>query len=170
MVNEKLEFLIGRNEKLLPVSSAEFKERLDHTGKFTEWDRRVHLTHDSELSKEKGRDFWIVNKSFKYYLNEEKTEWVLIPEGFATDGATVIFKPLSWILHPLGRHTRAVVVHDVLCMKHQIYKNDDIYLITQRRADKIMLDILKLDKNPLYKCYGMYIFVRLYQLLSTFWR
>ena len=168
-VPEQVQFLRDMNRSLLPYNDAEYTERLDSTGKFTEWDPRIHLTYDAELSKSKGRDFWIVNKAFKYYIDPEKTEWVLVPEGFATDGATVLFKPLSWILKPLGRHTRAVIVHDVLCINHHILKNGEIHLIPQIKADRIMLDILKLTKNPAYKSYGMYAFVRVYQLLSSFW-
>jgi len=44
---------------------------------------------------------------------------VEIPEGFASDGASVP-KALWWMYHPFGRYLKAAVVHDWFCVTQTI--------------------------------------------------
>jgi hypothetical protein len=90
------------------------------------------------------------------YINRE----IIVPIGFETD-----FASIPWFLHSVvqvnGKHRRAAVVHDYLC----IYKDNEG--ITQETADKIFreamrhLDVRWSQRGAMYKA------VRWYQSIAA---
>lgn len=111
--------------------------------RFTNFDAELMISHDVEASKVLGRDYYKVNKSFRFYRSKEETDvWAYVPAGFLTDGASVP-RPFWWLIPPWGNYGQASVLHDILCETGTMFRDELPYEITRKEADYIFLDAMK---------------------------
>jgi len=96
---------------------------------------------------------WIVERPFRYYIDEEGSEnYVDVPDGFLTDFASV--PRIFWsILPPDGKYTQAAVLHDWL------YKNK---LFSRKQCDIIFAEAMLVLGVPLWKRAVMYRALRMF--------
>lgn len=96
---------------------------------------------------------WQLTAPLYFYFDEKhKDEGVLVKEGFVTDFATV--PRLIWsIIPPLGRYTKAAVLHDYLYENPHLVKN-------KKEADKIFLQAMEILGVERWKRTIMYLSVR----------
>ena len=100
---------------------------------------------------------WVVLKSFGYDVGEEGSgNTVEVKKGFVTDFASI--PRLFWILLPRwGKYGNAAVIHDWL------YWCQDR---TRAEADRIMLEAMGVLFVPNWQKYAIYLFVRVFGLIS----
>ena len=124
----------------------------------------VYSNHASSLFE---KDFWVVKKEFRYYIDGDSNKLVIVPRGFLTDGATV--PRLFWgLIPPWGRYGQAVVLHDYLCEFLGYWENGQWVTITRKDADRIF-DQAMVDlgvSSTLRRT--MYMAVSFYTQLSKF--
>ena len=88
------------------------------------------------------------------YVRIIDDEYIIVPAGFITDLASV--PRFLWpLIPPYGRHTGAAIFHD------WFYRSPGIS-ITRKKADKIMLHIMKEDGCSFLKRWTIYIGLRLF--------
>lgn len=84
---------------------------------------------------------------------------IVIPKGFATD-----FASIPWVFHSIiqvnGRHRRAAVVHDYLCIHRKQIG------ISQREADYIFQEAMQVLDVRLTQRTVMFGMVRVYQSIT----
>jgi hypothetical protein len=91
--------------------------------------------YDKHASVVLGRDHWRVLTPFSYKIADG--EWVTIPAGYLTDGASV--PKVFWnIIPPWGAYGQAAVVHDILCEYLTIVKDGAPVRIDRSRCDEIL--------------------------------
>lgn len=129
---------------------------------FTKFDGSTDIEKDVEASKKIGKDVYRVKQGFRYYVGDrDNREWVYVPKGFLTDGATIP-KWLHWLIKPWGKHGQACIVHDVLCLYPFVHGPDGTRMISFNRAHKIFREALKVTGNNSIKVFAMYWAVRIY--------
>lgn len=106
-----------------------------------------------------------------YHVGHESSEDVVrVPVGYQTDFASV--PRIFWsILPPVGRYSRAAVVHDYLCEQCEThhYQYDQCDIKTRKEADYIFLEAMYvLNVKPWKRCV-MFYGVRLWGMISE-WR
>jgi hypothetical protein len=118
---------------------------------FTDFSAPLNIQLDAEASKILGKDYWRVTKAFRYYIqSKEGGEWVYVPAGYLTDGATV--PRLFWsLLPPWGVYGQAAVVHDVVCEYLSITVNGMPRSITRKMCDEILFEAMAVLEVPAYK-------------------
>ncbi|MFJ2713254.1 DUF1353 domain-containing protein [Pseudomonas sp. NPDC087346] len=118
---------------------------------FTEFSAPLSTQFDGEASKVLGKDYWRVTKDFRYYIrSKEGGEWVYVPAGYLTDGASV--PRLFWsLLPPWGAYGQAAVVHDVVCEYLSITVNGVPRSITRKVCDEILFEAMAVLNVPAYK-------------------
>ena len=131
---------------------------------FTSFDgtSEMSISYASRASKEAGKDLWVVNQPFSYYVGKiEDNVWVHVPVGFITDGATVP-RLFWWLIPPLGQYGQAAVLHDYLRAKRYVLRNAVEVPITIKQTDDIFLEAMAALEVPVWKRYFMYAAVRVY--------
>ncbi len=123
----------------------------------------LQVSYHNTASKLLKHDVWVVRKSFRYYIGAENSnQWVDIPMGFLTDGASV--PRLFWnLIPPWGKYGQATVVHDYLCEHGQIVQNDKTVQITRKQTDKIFKEAMQVLDVPKWKVWTMTTAVNLYR-------
>lgn len=139
---------------------------LDTALPFTHVDTQAIIQYDQRASDLLGRDYWRLISAIKFYVGDPKDNvWVLVPEGYLTDGATVS-RLLYWLVPPWGRHGHATVIHDYLCEHLALRHGFDTLDISRKKADQIFNEAMKVTNvNPIIRTL-MYAGVTLYRWFS----
>lgn len=133
---------------------------------FTNFDTDLSVEHDTRASKELGKDYYKVLKSFRYYLSENQPDvWAYVPAGFLTDGASVP-RPFWWLIPPFGEHGQAAVLHDILCETGTMFRNEIPQRVSRKQADQIFRDAMKAAGVGWFKRSFMYAAVRAWAVLG----
>jgi hypothetical protein len=98
-------------------------------------------------------------EEFEYKIGNDPDNIIYIPEGFRTDFGSVpsIFQP---IIKPVGKHGKACLVHDFLCIHGKEYG------ITRKEADELFLEAMEALEVGWLKRHTMYRAVRLYSIFT----
>lgn len=133
---------------------------------FTEFSAPLNIQYDAAASRALGRNYWRVMKAFHFYTGSaDRDEWVYVPAGYLTDGATA--PRLFWsIIPPWGSYGQAAVVHDFLCEYLCITKEGRPQAITRARCDEILLEAMEVLHVPKAKRYAIYSAVCAYRIVS----
>ena len=104
---------------------------------FTEFSAPLRIQYDKDASEALGTDHWRVTESFRYSIGGKDTQqWVTVPAGYLTDGASV--PRFFWsFIPPWGAYGQAAVVHDLLCEYLSIVDHGKPKAITRQRCDDI---------------------------------
>lgn len=128
-----------------------------------EYDLPLDTRYDLNASRKLGKDHWRVLKSFSYKIAEG--EWVTVPAGYLTDGASV--PKIFWnIIPPWGVYGQAAVVHDILCEYLTIIKEGVPERITRARCDEILNEAMKVLGVPTLKRLAIYGAVCAYRIAT----
>lgn len=133
---------------------------------FTEFTAPLLIQYDEHASKLLGKDHWRVAQGFRFYVNHaDSGEWVNVPAGYLTDGASV--PRLFWgLIPPWGKYGQAAVVHDILCEYLSITKNGAPYRITREECDDLLLEAMTALKVPCVTRHTIHSAVCLYRKVS----
>ena len=126
----------------------------------------LDIRFDAEASKTLGADHWRVITPFRYYLGEKYSEqWVTVPAGYLTDGASV--PQLLWnLIPPWGSYGQAAVVHDLLCEYLAIVVAGELVSITRKSCDEIFYESMGVLGVPKWKRWVIYRGVSAYRKLA----
>ena len=126
----------------------------------------LDIRYDAQASKILGADHWRVITSFRYYLGSKYSEqWVTVPAGYLTDGASV--PQLLWnLIPPWGSYGQAAVVHDLLCEYLAIVVAGELVSITRERCDEIFYESMGVLGVPKWKRWVIYRGVSAYRKLA----
>lgn len=115
---------------------------------FTKFNTDVELKIHNEASILLEKDHWVTTKEFIYYLgNESSDQFVIVPAGYLTDGASV--PRMLWsLIPPWGKYGQAAVLHDYLCDYGKIIDKDKPVYITRKQIDEIFFEALEVLKVP----------------------
>lgn len=114
------------------------------------------MTFKTELEVKSYTNYkWELTAPLYFYLDKNKRdEGITVPIGFVTDFATV--PRLIWsIIPPIGRYTKAAVLHDYLYENPYLVKN-------KKEADKIFLQAMQVLEVEKWKRTTMYCAVRVF--------
>ena len=133
---------------------------------FTEFSAPLNIQYDAEASKVLGKDHWRVTKEFRYYIwSKDGGEWVYVPAGYLTDGASV--PRLFWsLIPPWGAYGQAAVVHDIVCEYLSVTVNGRPCSISREACDGILLEAMTALQVPVAKRKVISGVVGLYRRLS----
>lgn len=133
---------------------------------FKKFDAELLLVYDAKASKRLGKDYWRVQKGFRYYLGTKgSNRWVSIPAGYLTDGASV--PQIFWSIIPRwGAYGQAAVVHDFLCEYLSITVDGKPQRITREEADDILLEAMHVLEVPEFTAHTIEAAVDFYRLVS----
>jgi hypothetical protein len=100
---------------------------------------KAHATiaFDREASLILEKNHWRNIAPFRYYIGEkDSNEWIDIPAGILSDGATVPF-PVNALIPAWGSYGQAVLVHDYLCNTYvkKTVQNGEIVVVRIDRAE-----------------------------------
>jgi len=126
----------------------------------------LDIRYDAQSSKILGADHWRVITPFRYYLGDKYSEqWVTVPAGYLTDGASV--PQLVWnLIPPWGSYGQAAVVHDLLCEYLAIVVAGELVSITRERCDEILYESMGVLGVQEWKCWVIYQGVSMYRKLA----
>lgn len=118
---------------------------------FTDFSAPLNIQFDADASRALGKDHWRVTQAFRYYIQDkERGEWVYVPAGYLTDGASV--PRLLWpLLPPWGVYGQAAVVHDIVCEYLSISVDGEPRSISREACDNILFEAMAVLKVPGYK-------------------
>lgn len=133
---------------------------------FTEFSAPLKIQYDAEASRALGADHWRVTEGFRFYVGTpDSGEWVNVPAGYLTDGASV--PRMFWsLIPPWGIYGQAAVVHDILCEYLSTTLHGLPHRITRARCDQILLEAMVALQVPLVKRQLIYRSVSLYRRLA----
>ena len=130
---------------------------------FTEFSAPLRIEYDHQASEILGRDHWRVTEEFRYDIGSKGSgQWVTVPAGYLTDGASVP-RPVWSIIPPWGEYGQAVVVHDILCEYLTIMDFGLPVRITRRQADDILLEAMTVLGVPEHTRRLMHAAVAIYR-------
>jgi hypothetical protein len=115
---------------------------------FTAFSAPLLIQFDPAASQALGANYWRVAQEFRYYIgSEDSQQWVTVPAGYLTDGASV--PRVFWsLIPPWGAYGQAAVVHDLLCEYLSIVDHGQVLAITRERADQIFNEAMQVLKVP----------------------
>lgn len=133
---------------------------------FTEFSAPLLIQYDEKASQILGADHWRIASGFRFYVNHaESGEWVNVPAGYLTDGASV--PRVFWsMIPPWGKYGQAAVVHDILCEYLSITKDGAPYRITREECDNLLLEAMTALEVPYITRHAIHKAVSLYRRLS----
>lgn len=133
---------------------------------FTRFSADMSVRYDRKASETLGADHWRVMDSFRFYIGDEQSgEWVNVPAGYLTDGASV--PRLFWnIIPPWGSYGQAAVVHDIACEYLSITKDGIPTPITRAQCDKLLMQAMEAIQVPRLTRSAIYGAVVAYRLIS----
>lgn len=112
------------------------------------------VAYSRDFSAALGKAHWITNENYVYYLGEKySNEWVVVPRGYGTDGATVP-EAFQGILHVFGKHGSAVILHDWLCEYGYVWHRNPMTgaitkrMLTREEIDGIFIEALGVIDMP----------------------
>lgn len=112
------------------------------------------VAYSKEFTAALGKAYWITNENYVYYLGEKySNEWVVVPRGYGTDGATVP-PAFQGILPVFGKHGSAVILHDWLCENGYVWHRNPLTtevtkrMLTREQIDAIFLEALAVIEMP----------------------
>jgi hypothetical protein len=139
---------------------------------FTRFDARLLTSYDPHASAILGKDYWLVELGFRYYLGDkDSTKWVDIPKYFLTDGASV--PRFLWnLIPPWGIYGQAAVVHDWLCehlyICEQVADGTIVHTpITRKQCDQILYEAMQVLGVPKLNLYVIQAGVNLYRMVAN---
>lgn len=138
---------------------------------FTKFNTDTHMEYDSVASHLLHRDYYRV-KGFRYYLYyENSTDYVDVPDGYLSDGATVP-RCLWWLIPPWGEYSQNVILHDYLCdtMYVNVLGPDGAVTkrnITRREVDHIFFESCRVTKVSNWKTDVLEAGVSFYRLFHN---
>lgn len=125
------------------------------------YDAQLELIYSNKATEDLGVDYWVVNAEFTCVLDTAKDQYVIIPQGFLTDGASV--PRMFWSFFPSwGKYGQAATVHDFLCEYLIISDNGRIRNITREECDKYFLKLMiemkinRVKRTLMYQGVSMY--------------
>lgn len=123
-------------------------------------------TYAPEESRIIGKDHWRVMNSFRFYLGDKYSEqWIYVPRGYLTDGASV--PRIFWgLIPPWGSYGQAAIVHDYLTEFLSITVEGKPVAITRKRADEIFLEAMTVLGVPAYLRYPMFYAVSAFRMIT----
>lgn len=129
---------------------------------FTEFSAPLRIQFDPEASQILGANHWRVTEPFQYRIGSlDSKQWVTVPAGYLTDGASVP-RALWSLIPPWGAYGQAAVVHDLLCEYLTIVDDGLPARITRERADQIFLEAMTVlnvppgISNTMFQAVGLY--------------
>jgi hypothetical protein len=112
------------------------------------------VAYNKEFTEALGKPYWLTNENYVYYLGDKfSNEWVLVPRGFGTDGATVP-PAFQGILPVFGKHGAAVILHDWLCENGYVWHMDKATgivhkrVLTRKEIDSVFIEALTVVEMP----------------------
>jgi len=97
---------------------------------------------------------WEVTEEFRYYIRSENSgDFITVPKGFVTDGASIPRIFWSIVGPPWGDYGYAAIVHDFL------YHTQPC---SRKEADRIFLEAMQVLKVNKFKRWLMYRMVRMW--------
>lgn len=133
---------------------------------FRGYDAGVMTQYSEFASDTLDSDYWVVTNSFKYYLGEKDSDqWVHVPYGYLTDGASV--PQIFWnIIPPWGKYGQAAIVHDLLCEYLIVQTLNGPRQITRKECDQIFLEAMLVVGVPSWKAKMIHSAVALYRVVA----
>ena len=119
----------------------------------TKFKSRASITHI-------GGKMFKLNEPLTLCSKELNME-ITAPKGFVTDFASIP-RPLQGLIGVLGNNIRSSIIHDYLCLPAGKKK----YGLTQKQADKLFLEGLRIDEVRFSKARVMYAGVRVFQRIK----
>lgn len=128
-----------------------------------EYSLPLDTRYDKAASVALGADHWRVLTPFSYKISE--TDWVTVPAGYLTDGASV--PKIFWnIIPPWGEYGQAAVVHDILCEYLTVIRNGVPQRISRAQCDRILHEAMVALQVPVFKRTAIYSAVCMYRWVS----
>lgn len=129
------------------------------------FDTKLGIQYSDYASKKLKKDYWVVKKDFIYFIDGSKDNYVYVPSGYLTDGASV--PRLFWnIIPPWGKYGQCCVLHDYLC-EYNYYKSystaDQEYKLTRKNVNKIFNQAMIAIEVPTFTRTLIYNGVELYR-------
>lgn len=136
---------------------------------FTRFSVIQQLQFDKVNSLKYNKDLWKLIPGFRYYIGvENSNNYVDVPTGFITDGATIP-RVLWWLLPPIGEYSQATTLHDYLCRVYSvtvIVNGVEVEkTITRKQIDKILDESLGVLEVTPWKRKAIMAGVNLYRIL-----
>ena len=136
---------------------------------FTRFSVIQQLQFDKVNSLKYNKDLWKLIPGFRYYIGvENSNNYVDVPTGFITDGATIP-RVLWWLLPPIGEYSQATTLHDYLCRVYSvtvIVNGVEVEkTITRKQIDKILDESLGVLEVTPWKRKTIMAGVNLYRIL-----
>lgn len=133
---------------------------------YTAFSALMSVQYDAIASEKLRADHWRVVDGFKFYIGSaDSGEWVYVPAGYLTDGASV--PQIFWsIIPPWGKYGQAAVVHDIVCEYLSITKDGKPFSITREVCDGILKQAMEALDVPPVKVALIYNAVRAYRWFS----
>lgn len=99
---------------------------------------------------------WIIKTEYHYQVSNHL---IIVPVNFVSDLASI--PKIFWcFLEPYGKnYVKASVIHDYL---YSIKSIETYKALSRKEADKIFLEIMKIEGVFIFKRYIMYISVRIF--------
>lgn len=136
---------------------------------FTRFSEIQQLQFNKGLSLKYKKDLWSLIPGFRYYVGfENSNEYINVPTGFITDGATIP-RVLWWLLPPIGEYSQATTLHDYLCRVYSVTVTvngvEVEKTITRKQIDKILDESLGVLEVTPWKRKAIMAGVNLYRIL-----
>lgn len=133
---------------------------------FTEFSAPLLIQYDEKASQILGADHWRVASGFRFYVNHaDSGEWVNVPAGYLTDGASV--PRVFWsMIPPWGKYGQAAVVHDIVCEYLSITKDGLPHPVTRKECDDLLLQAMAALKVPFVTRHAIHKAVSAYRFVS----
>lgn len=133
---------------------------------FTEFSADLCIQYDHEASQVLGADHWRVMQGFRFYIGSpDSGDWVNVPAGYLTDGASV--PRIFWsYIPPQGKYGQAAVVHDIVCEYLSITRDGKPYTVDRKFCDGLLLEAMTALKVPQPKRAIIQAGVDLYRVTS----
>jgi len=107
-------------------------------------------------------DLWVTEREFSYYVDQNRTEVITVPDGTVTDFASVP-RIVRGLIPKSGQHNQAAVLHDYLYKNlKEGWKDWPGKKYTRAECDKIFIDAMKVLGVSWIKRQTMYRAVRMF--------
>ncbi|MNE29082.1 hypothetical protein D3C81_467080 [compost metagenome] len=128
------------------------------------------IAFDREASLVLEKNHWRNIAPFRYYIGEkDSNEWIDVPAGILSDGATVPF-PVNALIPAWGSYGQAVLLHDYLCNTYvkKTVVNGAIVVVKIDRAeiDRILSEAMQVLKVEEWRRLAIMTGVNGYRLLT----
>lgn len=137
---------------------------------FTKFNAELHVSYAKQASRELDDDYWVLTKSFTYYLdNDTAGRYVRVPAGFLSDATSVNFIVRS-LIPRMGKHSQAAFLHDYLCETYYVCREVDgeevKVNIDRKEVDRIFFEALKVSLFAKWRIFLVKMGVTAYRLVK----